>query len=207
MKMKRLYKLMLLIVAVGFMALLFRMTDFEVGGSLGFGSEPVEANTEVPSPASHAVIEPNVPMVLSPNYNLNWHSLNDGGVVDVSSTSYRLGASLGQSVTGTLKSSNYLQGVGFWYGTVGTGGSLCDCPYQSDFDANGLLDAIDLNSLIDVLFFGGADPQDPNCPVSRGDFDNSGFSDAIDLNDLIDHLFFGGEGPCDPCNPVQGTCT
>ena len=82
----------------------------------------------------------------------------------------------------------------------------CECPFLSDFDESGFLDAIDLNEMIDVLFFSGTDPQDPNCPATRADFNNSGFPDALDLNDLIDHLFFSGGGPCDPCNPVQGTC-
>ena len=82
----------------------------------------------------------------------------------------------------------------------------CMCPYQVDFDANTVLDAIDLNGLIDALFFSGPNAQDPNCPTSRGDFDNNGFPDALDLNALIAHLFFSGVGPCDPCDPVLSTC-
>lgn len=77
--------------------------------------------------------------------------------------------------------------------------SICACPYQGDFDESGSLDALDLNALIDVLFFGGNDPRDLLCPTTRGDLDGSGFPDAIDLNYLIDHLFFGGDPPCDPC--------
>lgn len=85
-------------------------------------------------------------------------------------------------------------------------GCDCNCPWQADYDANGVLDAIDLNGLIDALFFGGPDPQDQSCPTTRGDFNNDGAPDALDLNALIDHLFFGADGPCDPCDPVQGTC-
>lgn len=82
-------------------------------------------------------------------------------------------------------------------------GDACDCicPRQADFDGDGFLDALDLNALIDALFFGGINPQDADCPTTRGDFDNSGFPDALDLNALIDHLFFGGVGPADPCSP------
>ena len=90
--------------------------------------------------------------------------------------------------------------------TKGTITVDCDCPYQGDFDESGFLDAIDLNELINTLFFNGPDPRDALCATTRADFDNSGFADALDLNGLIDHLFFSGEGPCDPCNPVQGTC-
>ena len=89
---------------------------------------------------------------------------------------------------------------------VGAGGGTCDCPYQSDFNADSFLDALDLNAMIDALFFGGSDPQDPDCPATRADFNFDGVADALDLNVLIDHLFFAGNPPCDPCNPVQGTC-
>lgn len=81
------------------------------------------------------------------------------------------------------------------------------CPYQCDFDESQSLDALDLNAMIDVLFFGVPDIQDPGCPSTRGDFNNDDAPDALDLNDFITHLFFGGPGPCDPCNPVQSTCT
>lgn len=77
----------------------------------------------------------------------------------------------------------------------------CDCPHQSDLDASGALDALDLNGMINVLFFSAFDPQDPSCPATRSDFDCSGYADALDLNALIEHLFFGGPGPCDQCAP------
>lgn len=77
--------------------------------------------------------------------------------------------------------------------------AACDCPYQCDFDESGALDALDLNDLIDILFFAGTDPQDPVCPATRADFNYDGAPDALDLNDLIDHLFFAGSGPVDPC--------
>jgi hypothetical protein len=82
----------------------------------------------------------------------------------------------------------------------------CQCPAQCDFDFNAGHDAIDLAGLIDILFAGAADLQDPPCPVSRADFNNDGFADVLDLTGFIDYLFAGGAGPCDPCNPVQGTC-
>jgi len=75
----------------------------------------------------------------------------------------------------------------------------CDCPYQSDFNEDGFLDATDLSFMIDAVFFGGNDPQDPVCNATRGDFNCDGFTDATDLAFLIDHVFFGQPGPCDPC--------
>jgi hypothetical protein len=52
--------------------------------------------------------------------------------------------------------------------------------------------------MIDILFAGHPDVQDPGCPSPRADFDCDGFSTALDLAGLIDHLFAGGSGPCDP---------
>ncbi|MBD3297258.1 MAG: hypothetical protein GF341_01270 [candidate division Zixibacteria bacterium] len=92
-------------------------------------------------------------------------------------------------------------------GSIDEGGICCSCPFQADFNADSFLDAVDLNALIDALFFNGPDPQDPNCPTTRGDFNNDGVSDATDLNALIDALFFNGPDPCDPCNPVQASCS
>ena len=77
--------------------------------------------------------------------------------------------------------------------------TTCDCPYQADMDGSGFLDAVDLNLLIDALFYQGSNPQDPLCPSSRADFNADGSSDAVDLNQLIDHLFFGSAAPTDPC--------
>ncbi len=82
-------------------------------------------------------------------------------------------------------------------------GDICECvcPYQSDFDEDSFLTALDLSTIIDVLFAGHADEQDPACPRPRADFDCDGFSTALDLSGLIDHLFAGGPPPCDPCAP------
>jgi hypothetical protein len=75
----------------------------------------------------------------------------------------------------------------------------CDCPSQCDFDDDGFLTALDLGEMIDILFAGHDDLQDPLCPSPRADFDCDGFSTALDLGALIDHLFAGGTEPCDPC--------
>ena len=85
-------------------------------------------------------------------------------------------------------------------------GTPCFCPHQADYDDNFVLDALDFNDMIDVLFFGATDPQDPACPTTRTDFNYDSFPDALDLNDMIDHLFFGGPPPCDPCNPIGPAC-
>ncbi len=87
----------------------------------------------------------------------------------------------------------------FTPGSITIVGPPCDCPNQSDFDENAALDATDLNALINVLFFNGANPQDADCPKTRADFNCDDTPDATDMSTFIDHLFFNGPGPCDPC--------
>jgi hypothetical protein len=130
-------------------------------------------------------------------YDVPWQSVNAGGQ-PATSTNYSVHASIGQSTIGYATSTNYEAGIGYWYGMAGGG---CSCPYQCDYDTDGFLTALDLGSLIDVLFAGRPEETDPDCPTSRGDFDNDGFPTALDLGRLIDHLFAGGPPPIDPCNP------
>ena len=75
----------------------------------------------------------------------------------------------------------------------------CLCPYQGDYDTDNFLTALDLGALIDVLFAGRPEDQDPACPNSRGDLDCDGFPTALDLGIMIDYLFAGGPAPCNPC--------
>lgn len=77
----------------------------------------------------------------------------------------------------------------------------CNCPFQADLNADSFIDAVDLAFIIDIVFFGAPDSQDPACPATRGDFNDDGFADAVDLAFVIDHVFFGGAGPVDPCVP------
>ena len=77
----------------------------------------------------------------------------------------------------------------------------CDCAQHGDLSGDGVFDALDLNELIDYVFFSGTQPlQDATCPhIDRGDYNCDGVDDALDLNYLIDLLFFSGPPPCDPC--------
>lgn len=149
-------------------------------------------------PAPRPVVEP---VAASATYEVRWSSVNAGGGRAVS-PNYASSTSSGQTTAGTISSPSFEAGGGFWEGTeADTSSVICTCSFQCDFDETGALDALDLNSLIEALFFAGANPQDPQCPATRGDFNNDGAPDALDLNDLIEHLFFGGAPPVDPCSP------
>jgi len=82
----------------------------------------------------------------------------------------------------------------------------CDCPFQDDFDEDGFVTALDLASLIDILFAGDPDVQDPDCPTRRADDDCDGFTTALDLSIKIDYLFGGGPPPCVPCVVCPAGC-
>lgn len=76
----------------------------------------------------------------------------------------------------------------------------CDCRFQCDYDADGFLTTLDLGNMIDVLFAGKPDIQDPCCGTTRMDFDADGFDAILDLGKLVDHLFAGKTAPIDPCS-------
>jgi hypothetical protein len=77
--------------------------------------------------------------------------------------------------------------------------SACNCPYQGDYDEDFFITPLDLARMIDILFAGAPDIQDPDCPTTRSDFDCDGFATPLDLAAMIDYLFASGPGPCDPC--------
>ncbi|MEW5874725.1 MAG: dockerin type I domain-containing protein [Candidatus Zixiibacteriota bacterium] len=83
--------------------------------------------------------------------------------------------------------------------TIVTPPGECICPFESDINGDGIVDATDLAFVIDIVFFGATNVQDPLCPAARADFNADGFADATDLAMLIDHVFFGGDWPVDPC--------
>ncbi|GAB4315580.1 MAG: hypothetical protein Kow0074_03240 [Candidatus Zixiibacteriota bacterium] len=62
-----------------------------------------------------------------------------------------------------------------------------------DMNGDGSRDAVDLNLLIEMLFFNGTAP----CPARVSDLTCDGLNDVLDLNWIIDLLFFGG--PDCPC--------
>jgi len=73
------------------------------------------------------------------------------------------------------------------------------CLYQVDFDEDGYNTVLDIGYLIDILFAGSDDTQDPGCNVTRADFDCDGYATSLDLSKMVDYLFAGAAGPCDPC--------
>lgn len=130
----------------------------------------------------------------SADFSLPWYSFNGGGELGGLSATQGLSQSIGQLASGHGSSPDYTLDIGFM-----AGAEVCNCPYQGDVDEDGFIGALDLGSMIDILFIGAPNLQDPQCPTPRVDFHCDGFSDATDLGAYIDYMFAGGPGPCSPC--------
>lgn len=124
----------------------------------------------------------------------DWNVFCGGGSVGVASASHRGRFTIGQQFTGGYSSSGLSVGLGFWYGAHG-----CDCRRHADIDGDGAPTAVDLQLLIQIIFFAAPDVTDPFCPVRRTDLNCSGVTNATDLTLLINILFFGGTVACAPC--------
>ncbi|GAB4323454.1 MAG: M1 family aminopeptidase [Candidatus Zixiibacteriota bacterium] len=73
---------------------------------------------------------------------------------------------------------------------------LTDLGYRpGDQNMDYVLDAVDVNDLIDLVFFNG----DPAAPDNAADVNGDCEIDAVDLNVLIDVVFFGGDDPLPGC--------
>ena len=89
-------KVLLVVVAVAALVLLI--------GVLSFASRPVTAAP----PAS-------VPMASSPSYQLNWEVVSNGGAT-MTSTTYTMYSTTGQTAVNNMSGSSYTVENGFWHG-------------------------------------------------------------------------------------------
>lgn len=135
----------------------------------------------------------------SASYEMNWYSINSGGIIEATSSTYAMSASVGQPVVGRASSPSYDMGAGFWYGVPASG---CNCPDQGDVANNDFaVDVFDVIAEIGIAFQGGSDIQDPACPTTRGDVTNNDFAvDVFDVIALIGIAFQGQPVP-NPCVP------
>jgi len=140
----------------------------------------------------------------SPNFMIDWYSINSGGDVDVASPSYRSGVSIGQAVGGEAASASYRLGMGFWYG-ISTG--EVDCPIIVDGDVNesGNITSADIIFLVNFVFKSGPTPLP--C-AAAGDVNCNGSVNSSDIISMVNHVFKGGPQPCDVCTLINvGTWT
>ena len=134
-------------------------------------------------------------------YEIDWYSINGGGTVNSSSTNYRMGASIGQSVAGAASSASYQMGIGFWYGAGGGGSCACNCHNDPICDAV-ISNAQDVVATINVAFRGAAALIDPNanCPYEQSDFNCDTFTSVLDVVKVINVAFRGFNPATEYCN-------
>jgi hypothetical protein len=56
----------------------------------------------------------------SPGYTLNWWTVDNGGIMNLTSGSYALGGTIGQPDAGILQGGGYTLNGGFWVGNLPT---------------------------------------------------------------------------------------
>lgn len=138
-------------------------------------------------------------------YEIDWYSINGGGTVNASSTNYKMGASIGQSVAGAASSASYQMGIGFWYGAGSSGSCVCDChgdpaPIGS---CDGVQDVLDVVNTVNVAFRGSAAILDPNvnCPFETTDVNCSASTDVLDVVRMVNVAFRGANAATEFCTP------
>ncbi len=126
-------------------------------------------------------------------YEIDWYSINGGGTINASSTNYKMGASIGQSVAGAASSANYNMGIGFWHGA----GASCACNCHNDPVCDAVISNVqDVVATINVAFRGGAALIDPNanCPYEQSDVNCDTFTSVLDVV-LVVNVAFRGFNP------------
>ena len=140
--------------------------------------------------------------VNSANYTIDWYSINGGGTVNATSTSYLMGASVGQSVAGAASSTNYQMGIGFWYGASGRG-CVCDCHGDPGGPCDGFTNILDVAQAVNAAFRNAPPMFDPNanCPYQTSDVNCSGSAEVIDVVKMVNVAFRNGNPATEFCNP------
>lgn len=136
---------------------------------------------------------------IAPLYNLNRWSVNGGGATSVTSTSYKLGLSAGQSVAGFANGANYDLGIGFWYGAAS---ASCPIAVAGDVNVTGTITSADIITLVNYVFKGGAAPLP--C-AANGDVNCTGSVTSADIISMVNFVFKGGAAPCNICALIPGT--
>lgn len=172
-------------------------TSPEATGVAPIESAPLNDQAIVPAPE----VQPQ-PADANANYAIDWYSINGGGTVNATSTNYKMGASIGQSVAGAATSTNYQMGIGFWYG-ANAGGCACDCHADPGGPCDNFTDILDVTQIVNAAFRNAAPINDPNanCPYLTTDVNCSGDPEVLDVVKMVNVAFRNGNPAVEFCNP------
>jgi hypothetical protein len=157
-----------------------------VPGQVQNALPPIPPYADAPAPAAAA-------------FQLDWYSINGGGVIGATSTNWELDASVGQSVAGFGSSTNYQLEVGFWYGADA---AACPVVLTGDADNSSEVKLSDVIVLVNYVLKAGPDPVP--CPAA-GDVNCDGEVKLSDVIYLVNYVLKAGLVPCDVCTLIPGT--
>lgn len=123
-------------------------------------------------------------------FQLNWLSINGGGAISASSTNYRLGLSVGQSVAGAASSTSYQMGIGFWYGT---GGAPACAAARGDMNASGTWTPADVAIMLSCAYVTG---YAGNCNLCFADVNCTGTLTPADVALELNRIYLLSPLPC-----------
>jgi hypothetical protein len=127
-------------------------------------------------------------------FQLNWLSINGGGVINASSTNYQLGLSVGQSVAGFATSTSYQMGIGFWYGAAGA--PACAAA-KGDMNGVGGITPADAVLMLNCVFLGnGSGTVGGDCNLCYSDLNCVGGLTPADAVIQLNYVFLGTPLPC-----------
>jgi hypothetical protein len=116
------------------------------------------------------------------NLDIDWHTVDGGGVMWATGAGFELGGTIGQpdpSATAMTGGSFTLEG-GFW--------TVPPCWCMSDLNNDGLLDGLDVQNFVDCMLSSGV-----NCACA--DMNQNGLLTATDVGTFVSGLLVGGECP------------
>jgi len=120
----------------------------------------------------------------SANFDLRWHTIDNGGATEVGSASFKLSSTIGQADPGYMASGSFDLEGGFWY--VESSTSLCNCP--GDLTGDSKVDGDDVQGFVNCLL-GGA----TGCDCA--DLNNNGGVDTGDVAAFVTVLLCGSGCP------------
>jgi hypothetical protein len=140
-----------------------------------------------PAPSIAQPVQPAPVVSSSAAFQLNWLSLNGGGAINASSTNYKLGLSVGQSVAGAATSTNYQMGIGFWYGA--SAAPAC-ANIVGDLNGDAVYTSSDVVLITNCAFLGAG-----SCDLCFSDVNCDGFLTSSDVVLEINRAFLGTTAP------------
>ncbi len=121
-------------------------------------------------------------VVAAEDYNLDWYTIDGGGVMWSTGGDFELGGTIGQSDAGTV----VMTGGGFKL--VGGFWAAPPCWCLSDVNNDGNRDGLDVQGFVDCILAGGV-----NCACA--DLYTDGVLDVQDIATFVGDLLAGNECP------------